>query len=423
MTTHDQGRARAGITLGLLAILAATNHWTSWNGGIKLVTGRDAVFYKVMALAAPKLPPTVPNQHAQEFPLVYVVGFVAHVLSVNVDYVFRATVFAVIAAIIVCLHRALKRSGVGLTVYALCMAVFILNTYSLRYYLIVPGYFLDLTFVLAIAIAIQGLIGGRYWVVVVGVVLATLARQSTLPASFAIAWWVAFGAGWRDAPGRLRAARAIAIVVLPVGLFLALVAISASFSESATPGVVGLTAISDLERLTSRIGALIEHWARVAHPLFSVASLTVVTLFARRRSGTRAKLPPEFVGCLVVGGSIAVQPLLLSTTYDGHPERLTVLSLLPFVIGLAYLLRERELAGFLLPVRTVAVMIGVLAVGSLHYLFTSVGPATAVEGALLQLVAAIIVGAMLWLTFTGRLWPPQHRPGQQGSRGQAPVRA
>jgi hypothetical protein len=47
-------------------------------------------------------------------------------------------------------------------------------------------------------------------------------------------------------------------------------------------------------------------------------------------------------------------------------------------------------------------MVLVLTVGSLQYLYTVVGPATAVAGGLLQLVAAIIVGWLLWGAFQGR---------------------
>jgi hypothetical protein len=398
-------RTRLGIVVGLLAILAATNRWLSWTAGIALVQGHDAPVYRQMALAAPHLPTgKVGNQHAQVFPLVYLVGLVAHIIGVNVDDVFRAVAVGVILAICLALHVALTRAQVNTPAYAVCMALFILNTYSLRYYLIVPGYFLDITFVLALAITLHGLITRRYWLALAGVVLATLTRQTALPMTLALAWWVVFGEGWRDASTAARVARGCAIIVVPVAVFVAMVAISAPFSYSDTPSIVGLTILGNLEQLPSTFGALVNHAVRVANSLFAVISLTGVTLLAWHRARVREKVPFEFIGCLVVGCSIALQAFLLNTNYSGHPERLTVLSLVSFVIGLAYLLRERERAGFKIPARTATLMIAILTVGSLQYLFTVVGPTTAQQGGVLQLVAAIVIGALLWRVYNLR--PP-----------------
>jgi hypothetical protein len=412
MKALDPGRLRLAIAGGLLAILAGTNQWLGWVAGWRLVSGHDEPIYKQMALAAPHLPRLVPNQHAEEFPLVYVVGLISHVLGVNVDYVFRAVAYLVILGICVVLHALLTQARVSTPIWTLCMAVFVLNTYALRYYLIVPGYFLDVTFVLAIAIVLYALIGGRYWLAVAGIVLAALVRQTAVPTALALGWWVAFGREWRDAPNRTRAYRGVGIIVIPVAVYIALIKASASFAIPETPGIAGLTILGDLEHLPSTLGALAEHVVRVANSLFAVGSLTGVALYDRRRSGIRAKLPFEFVGCFVVGCSIALQALALNTNYSGHPERLTVLSLVAFVTGLAYLMREREQSGFKLPGATAAAMVAVLAVGSLQYLFTWFGPSTAVEGAILQLVAAIVVGWLLWGALGGRRLPAAARLGR-----------
>jgi hypothetical protein len=419
MSTLDVGRARLAITGGLLALLAATNRWQGWTAGWQLVDGHDEPIYKQMALAAPHLPTLVPNQHAQEFPLVYLVGLAAHLLGVSVDYVFRAVAYGVIVAICLSLHRLLDRAGVRLSTYAVCMALLILNTYCLRYYLIVPGYFLDVTFVLAIGIALGALISERYWLVVAAIVLGVLARQTAVVTSLTLGWWVAFGPGWRDAGGLRRACRAIGAVAIPVVTYLALVRLSARFSAPDTPGIVGLTVIGDLEHLPSTLGALADHAVRVADGLFAVAGLTGVAILSRYRTGDRARLPFEFVGCSVVGWSIVLQALALNTSYSGHPERLTVLAMLPFVAAIGYLLREREQVGLVLPGSVAAVMIAVLTVGSLQYLYTVVGPSTAAQGAILQLVAAAVVSALLWRQFRANGLARTAGPGPAGSPGRA----
>lgn len=398
----NTGRTRLGIAAGLLAVLAVSNRWLGWTAGWHLLFGYDERDYRRIALAAPHLPSVeLPNQHAQVFAYPYLVGLVTHVLDVNVEYVLRAVCLAVILGICICLHAGLRRAGVTTPVYAVCMALFILNTYSLRYYLIVPGYFLDVTFVLTIGMVLGALISGRYWLAVAAIVLGTLARQSAVPVSLALAWWVSFGAGWQDAAVRLRLSRAVGIVAIPVVVYLVLIAISAPFSAPTTPGITGLTIIGDLEQLPSSIGPLAEHLLRTANGLFAVGSLTAVGLVAWRRIRPRSKLPFEVKGCLVVGCSIAGQALLLNTGYSGHPERLAVLSLLPFVLGLSYLLRESERAGRAVTPTTAAAIVAALAAGSLQYLYTVVGPATAAEGAVLQFVAATMAGALLWRELVG----------------------
>jgi hypothetical protein len=394
---------RSWILAGLLALVAATNRWVSWGAGKKLVTGTDEGDYKTIALAAPHLPSgKLPDQHAQAFAPSYLVGVIAHALGVNVEYVFRAAVVLVILAICLCLHVALRRAGVTTAAYTLCMAVLIVNTYSFRYYLIVPAYIADIAFALAIALMLNALIAGRWVLALVAIAAAMWTRQSALPVGIALGWWLAYGAGFRTAPARVRVLRAAAGLLVPALAYIVILRVVAPFSIAATPGITGLTILGDLEHLGSSLGALAVHAVRTVNSLFAVLSLSAVALLAIRRAPRELKLPFEATGCFVVGCSIALQPFLLNTNYSGHPTRLAVLSLEAFAVTLAYLLRECERAGYAIPARTAAAIVAVLLVGSLQYLFTFVGPSTAAEGAVLQLVAAVVAGALLWRAFAER---------------------
>lgn len=408
-------RYRWAVFAGLLAVLAASNRWKGWSAGIRLLTADDSITYRRMALAAPSLPTAkVGNQHAEVFAYDYVVGLISYLLHVNIDYVFRAVSLALVLGICLTLHVAVTRAGLRTQTYAVCMAVFILNTYSLRYYLIASGYFLDVTFVLAVALAVNALLAERYWLALLAITLAMPARQTTLPVTLALAWWVAFAPGFAAASVRVRTMRALLIILLPVVVFVAMIVVSAPFSTSGTPGVTGLTVLGDFEHLPSTIGALAEHLARVANSLFAVGSLTIVALLARHRAEPGTKLPFAFKGPFVVGCSIAGQALLLNTNYTGHPERLTALSLEPFVVALAYLLAEAEQRGLLLSTTRAWAISAVLAAGSLQYLYTIVGPATAAQGGVLQLLAAVIVGALLWQAFGGQFAIPGRRRHRLG---------
>lgn len=393
------GRALPGpaIVAGLLAIVGATNRWMSWRGGALLVSATDETDYRRIALAAPHLPSgRMANQRAQLFALNWLVGVIRAGLGVRVEGLFRVVSLLVIVAICAVLWAALRSCGISTPLLAVCMAIFVLNTYSLRYYLLAPGYITDLTFVLSMAVISLGLVSERFWLILGGIALATLARQSALPVAVAITLLLWFTPPWRAAPRATRALRALAALAVPFALFAVLLAVSLPFSYSDTPGVKGLTLLGAVAALPSRSGTLLEHFARVANPLFAVFAALAVALLLRRRVLPGRPLRPPVIGCAVLGASVWLQAVVLNPSYSGHPERLAVLSLVPFVVALAFLLRDLQDAGMRLSAARAGAIVAILAAGSLHYLYTWAGPSTATEGGLLQLVAALAVGALLW---------------------------
>ncbi len=389
---------RIAALTGLLALLAATNRWMSWSGGARLLTAHDEHAYRQIALAAPGLPSAhLPNQYAQLFALNYVVGLVHAGLDIDVDVLYRIVSLALIGLICWTLALAVRRTGVSTPMFVVCLAAFVLNTYALRYYLLALGYVTDLSFVLAIAILSLALLSERFWLALFGIVLATLARQSALPVTFAVAGVFAFAPPWRRAPARLRWGRAATLLLVPWAVFGGLLAVSAGFSSPTTPGVRGLTLVGAIERLPSGLGALAEHCVRVANPLFIVAALLIVAILVRaRRTPTHPRLDRRFWTLLVLGLSVWLQPVALNPSYSGHPERLAVMSLIPFVVALALVLADVERCGASLSPGRAGLVVAILAVGSLHYLYTWIGPSTALQGAVLQLMAAVAAGFAVW---------------------------
>jgi hypothetical protein len=396
-------RVRLAVLVAVAGALAATNRWMSWNAGSLLVSARDEMIYRRMALAAPNLPSgPIGNQHAQLFAPNWLVGLLHHVTGVGIDVVFRMASVALMLGICGLLWAALARAQLSTPAFAACLTLFVLNTYSLRYYLIAPGYVTDLGFVLCLAAIALGLISARFWLVLAGILLAVLARQSALPVTVVLAAWLAWGSPWRAAPRRMRTLRSVAVLLLPWVLFGAVLAVCAPFSVSRTPGISGLTLLGAIEHLPSGAGAFAEHFARVLNPMFGVAALLAVALLVRRRlrrgSGD-PRLPPlsdGFWACLVLGLSVWLQAVALNPNYSGHPERLAVLGLAPLVVALAFVLGDLERAGAAIPGGHAAVVAVLLGVGSLQYLYTWFGPSTATQGGLLQLVTALGAGAVLW---------------------------
>jgi hypothetical protein len=70
---------------------------------------------------------------------------------------------------------------------------------------------------------------------------------------------------------------------------------------------------------------------------------------------------------------------------------LSVLGLGALVVALALALRTVEV-----PRARAAAIVGVLAIGSLHHLYTVVATANVHQTVLLQLVTAVAAGALLW---------------------------
>jgi hypothetical protein len=385
-------RGQILVTAALLATVAVTNRWLSFTAGFRLLRAHDEIDYRTIAVAAPHFPNVpVGEQHAQRFIPHYLVGLVARGLDANVDTVYLVAAILAALALSSLLAAAVSRIQLSLPAFAVCMAVFVLNAYTLRYYFLVPAELSDLLLVVGLMIALLGLIRGNYWIVVLGVAFATDARQTALPATLAVAYWLSFGPGWRDAASRVRAARALGALVTSAALYLVMVVATSSFSQSDTPGFAHLTVLADLERLPAGAGQLGQHVLRTFNALLAVLALLAAIALSRTRARRAARLPFEFWGCLLLGVSVAAQPLVLSPGYAAHNEtRLAVQSLPFFVCALAYAMQGYEgRFGAPLTAKAAAAILALLAVGSLHHLYTTIGASTASQTVAIQLVTAL----------------------------------
>ena len=379
-------RNRLLVIGALLGLLAATNRWLSWAAGYRLLTARDELDYRAIAHAAPRLPhQRLAEQHAQRFAYHWLIGELAHGLGTGVETVYA--VGAVVLAIAVCLLLWLALERLSLPAFVICLAAFALDAYSLRYYWLAPGELGDLIFEGWFLVTIAGLIRGRLEVVLAGVVGATLARQTMVPPALVAAWWVWAGPGWRDAARRRRGAAMLAVAIASVATFIAESRVAAPFSYGTTPDLAHFTLLADLARLPAGLGTLAEHGLRSVNALFAVSALLAVA--GRRR------LPFAFWGCLALGAAVSLQPLVFSPQYAAHNEsRLACLGLGAFVVALGIALAAWEREEAIAP-RTATIIVALLAVGSLHHLYTVVGTASAAQTAVLQFVVAIGVAIVL----------------------------
>ncbi len=381
--------ARLGWVAALLAFLAATNKWMSWNAAFHMLLPHDESDYVAIARAAPSLPTSgIQLQHAERFPLHWLLGSLARILHLGAEHAYAIVAPLAVIAVVAALCVLLNRVGVGDRGFVICAGVLILNTYSFRYYLLAPGYVADLLFDLGSLVTLIGLFYRRYPVLLAGVILAALARQSELPTSLALAVVIAFWPAWRTLQRPKRLALAIAPVVITAVIYLVEEHVAKRFSYNPTPGFSHFTVLSELEALPDGAGTLGTHLLRSVNGLLAIAALLLIAVLALRRH-TRARLSIEFWGPLLVGAAVAVQPMIFSAQYAAANEtRLAVLGLGPLVCALAVALRDLENHGNALPKWAAITITGILLLDSLHHLYTWFGTHDAHQTVALQVICA-----------------------------------
>src|SRR5437660_9950729 len=133
-----------------VVFIAATEHWYDWQRPISLEFGGDVPAYEQIARAAPSFPDKpLATQHAERFPVHWLVGLLGRATGLHVAYWLTAAVALV--ALVVVMHLVLVRLGARLGVYAICMGVLVGNAYAFRFELAVPAMVSDTVFTVGLA--------------------------------------------------------------------------------------------------------------------------------------------------------------------------------------------------------------------------------------------------------------------------------
>lgn len=389
------------VIAALLGFVALTNRWLSWQAGFALVHANDERSYLAIANAAPGTPDVaLPNQHAQRWVVHWLVGVLARGTGASVETTYRWASIVLAVAVALVLAAALMRLGVSALTGTLCLAVCLLNPYTLRFYGYAPGYLADLAFELGLATALLGLVSRRLWLVLLGAVVGVMSRQTMVPVLPVIAGWVAVAPEWRAGAHATRAVRAAATLVVPVAAFAAVLAVARGFSEPGVP-VERLTILWALERLPGTAHDLLDHLAHVVIGLIVVGALLAATL-----SGTGLRrLPAAFWGPLLIGLDIALQSVLLSpdpihqdyTSFNEPRETVMGLGALVLALAAARTVAER---GRLArapgpPVLTLGIV--ALVAGSLHQFLSVVSTGSAGATFALQVAVGAVLGVLVWV--------------------------
>jgi hypothetical protein len=281
-----------------------------------------------------------------------------------------------------------------------CVAVFILNTYALRPYLLAPGGIADLVFVFGATIAVRGLVLRSPFSLLGGLLIATAARQTALPPAAVAALAVAIDPAWRRRLERWQIPFAALTIGLPLAVYAVIRIVSHPFAGP-PPTIDAMTLLG----ASLSLGGLAQHFARCVNVLLSMGALLIATWWLLRvtPAGPRARRsmipnpPAAVLACLIFGLAIIIQPAVMNPAWASYNEnRLSVMGLIPLVAAFGLMLAEVERArARQLSVPVASGIVGLLALGSFHHIWTTVG--TSNKGQTLVLEAFVAVALLVIL--------------------------
>ena len=201
------------LGLGLLvAAVLAVQRWVSWGDAVRAGIrdtgfGADMRFYEVIARAAPSFPDRhVLRPYAERFPTHWLVGVIGDATGLGLHPLYRVAELLVLALVIAVVYLVLARVGLGAAGQMLALAVLVASAYPVHYLLAAPGMLSDGIFVLGLSLTLLGFAQERLAVVLVGLTIAMLGRQTAIPVGVAAALWAAFVPSWRQERWRRAAA-------------------------------------------------------------------------------------------------------------------------------------------------------------------------------------------------------------------------
>jgi len=359
-----------------IAIVLATQAWPSWETGIRELFASDVSSYQRIAEAAPGLPTApVPAQHAQRFPAHWAVGTIADLAGANLHDVYRVASLLCLLAIVLVMHRAFVALRLGPGPYALCIGLVAASAYPMRYLLAAPGMLSDAVFLLGFAMVALGFAQRHDRLVVAGVAIATLGRQTAVPLAFAAA--LALVVSWE----RPRALRVAAVTLaLGVGVFCAEWIVARRFSSPGTGGFSSFTLLGSLDhpiRLVTREGIASADARAFLGLLVPLGLIAGAWLRGRR--------PPALPALLAA--SVLVQPFLLAPAWVSHNEtRLAALALPALALVAAYQLRGLKLTS-----ATIWCVAAAILAASFHSRYSDVGVPDSTVWAAIDVVASLSI--------------------------------
>jgi len=355
------------LLFALLALVAISSNQLNYQTDHqRIVTGAgDILSYFAMSEAAPGLVAVpVPYHHAQRIFLPYVLGMVSHTTGVSIPMAYLLAGSLLLALAFWFFIRCCELFGMREeTAFLISLAV-LFNPYVFRHYFMFNGYINDIGFLAGLSASLFGLLARRRGILLGGILLASLSRQTTLvllPAYIALEYALNHSRGWRISVFTL------SYLALPILIYL-----GTSYIASRT----GLHSETDMAFL----GLL--YWIRSDFSVWRLAEFTIrgVIPFAFALAllfGCRITIPRERDRQLVVAGLLALIVPICVQPFLGGPDwtlnsiaRLNSLAIFPvfLLVGMwidPYVHRLNP--------QIASALGGLIVLGSVHHIYTFSG--------------------------------------------------
>lgn len=371
---------RLGVTFGWTAWLLATTHWRSWQNLIQTFIATDTRSYEAMARAAPGLPDKgLPVEHAQRFATHFLIGAADDVTGLPLHTVYWITALAALGLLMLLVERTTSRVAADTPTYVVLMGAVLSSPYLLRYHLVAPGLLADIVFMIGLVVALDALLKRRPVIVLIGVLIAVLGRQTAVPVGLVAGAWMFWGPGWRTSRRRSRLLWAAAVAGGVVAAYGALILISDPFALPETEPLRDLTIWSKVSEFPGGLQTIGEQLGTIG-----LGAAPGLAVFLPLAVSSRRRPAPEVLWCLAAVAALLVQPLLLN--YGAGNLRLSAFAI-PILIVAAGLAAGRS--GIGLNSRTAWAATALFALGSLNHKFTNVGPETPAAFAMTASIAFV----------------------------------
>lgn len=190
---------RLFVSCILCIIVLLTNRWLTFEEGMSILVADDTKSYMIMAQAAPGLPNNgimLASNHTKRIVPSWIAGCLRYLLPMSDFQAFLFLTIVTCALIVFVVHTLLSDLQLSDAQYSLCMAMFILNPYTFRYYLAVPAMVSDLVFVLGLSLIVLFIFRQKTWILVIGCIIAVCGRQNALIIVPALVIWFIFSSKW-----------------------------------------------------------------------------------------------------------------------------------------------------------------------------------------------------------------------------------
>jgi hypothetical protein len=389
-------RYRLAAAGAWLAAVWASTHWYAWQRTVDLLFGSDVVEYERVARAAPGFTnEPLPSQHADRFVPHYLVGLVSDALHAGDRPVYYVLAFVLLGLIVLLVDRLIAPFGLRRLEYAVALGALVANPYLFRFLAICPGRLADSVFILGGLVALLGLLRGNVWLLIGGLVVATLGRsEAVFPLAVLAPFGVLLSSEWRRVPSRRRLVSAACALVVPFAVYGLIRLLDHTFSVRDHPGFFGLTIFGTFRDLPGSGGRFGMHLARILVGIAGALAVLVGALVARRL-GRYSALPFAFWAGVAGGIAVSGEAFLLNPAWlNGSEPLLSGLGAAFFTVAAAAALGSLDRERWVLGLTGGLVALGALAVTSLNHRYAAITPvSTAAQFAGLTVAAGVVLAA------------------------------